>query len=94
MKTEKENAIERWIRESDVDGRRIVFQFTDSDIPILRDAIRQEIEAEKAEAIKQVMEIIDDWYKSHKRRKGYEWRSPIGNGDLEELKSKIGELAK
>lgn len=61
----QENPIEQWIRESDVDGRKILFQFTDSDIPILRDAIRQEINETLAQ-LKEEIENINPEYKENK----------------------------
>jgi len=53
----QENPIEQWINESDVDGRKVVFQFTDCDIPILRDAIRQEIKEERQRLAREIRMI-------------------------------------
>ena len=50
-----------WIKDSDVDGREILFQFTDSDISILHDCINQIVKESQKGMIKieDVNKIID-----------------------------------
>lgn len=68
-KLQEEYRLERWIKESDVDGRGILFQFTDSDIPILRDAVRELIAEERQKCIEIFRKMIDELEKHFKQNK-------------------------
>lgn len=43
--------VEEWISWCDVDGGKTLYQFTDSDIPVLRDAIRKQFEMHTREVL-------------------------------------------
>jgi len=62
--------LEEWIKDSDLDGRGILFQFTDSDIPILRDCVRQKIEEVKINQINSNTNICANC--EHTKGKHYE----------------------
>ena len=48
-----------WIKDSDVDGRGILFKFTDSDIPVLNDCIHQIVNEREKELIEEFEKMID-----------------------------------
>ena len=59
MKNKIKEEIDDWIKECDVDGRMIVFEFFDSDIQDLKNCIKRDVEKGRKQALEEVEKMID-----------------------------------
>jgi len=74
--------VDEWIKECDVDGRMISFEFFDSDIEDLKNCIKRDIREERKQAEKEFKELIIEIEESLE----------FPDVGLLKLKEKIGDL--